>query len=707
MNSLPASLHQRFRFRVFAALLLLCLSAMPAAAQESRTWTSKNGAFQKQAILKEANKDQVVLKLETGRIVEVPIAKLSTEDQKYLATLGTLSKANKEKKKEVIKKEKADRIVKLRGAKLGAEIQKRIAEFHQGAEQSNEVFRVVYFHGSDSGPQDNFRERLNDVFVDIQEFYFDEMEKNGFKATQKMPLELENGQLVVHVVAGKDPTNSYSSRSDSAREIRDQCELALRGKLDFDADYVIILCGLVKKDGERYIFNSPNYALPCDHTYGCSFVPDCEKFNIDLISDTQSKISYAKEDKRFVETLAKYNTRRTGATAHELAHALNLPHNGQTRSARKRKGLALMGSGSHSYRKQLWDRNSKGAFMTLSMSASLAAHPLFTGSDRGRWKVAKCRFESVNYSVKGRRFEIKGVVKSDPPPLAVTAFVDPADGGSIRDYDATTWVGGVGHDGAFHVTVDEHLPGPHELRLAVLLANGATEIPTSSQYEANEKGIPDVARLNSLQLVGPIEELLVQGKDARAAAVATDLIKQIQADGSKHSEGLLSQLKHIASLADPLKVELLSDVDTKTVFLSDVQWESAEAGFGEPARNRVYANPKKAKRNKSGVLLQIGGIFYKKGLYGHANSRFVFDLDGKWSNFESVAGLQTGAIGRVKFSVKGDGRVLFTSDELAGSKVAMVNLDVQGVKKLELIAESATRAKGGSWTAWGAPMLKR
>ena len=81
--------------------------------------------------------------------------------------------------------------MKLRGAKLGAEIQKRIAEFHQGAEQSNEVFRVVYFHGSDSGPQDNFRERLNDVFVDIQEFYFDEMEKNGFKATQKMPLELE------------------------------------------------------------------------------------------------------------------------------------------------------------------------------------------------------------------------------------------------------------------------------------------------------------------------------------------------------------------------------------------------------------------------------------------------------------------------------------------------------------------------------------
>ena len=106
MNSLPASLHQRFRFRVFAALLLLCLSAIPAAAQESRTWTSKNGAFQKQAILKEANKDQVVLKLETGRIIEVPIAKLSTEDQKYLATLGTLSKANKEKKKRGNKKGK-------------------------------------------------------------------------------------------------------------------------------------------------------------------------------------------------------------------------------------------------------------------------------------------------------------------------------------------------------------------------------------------------------------------------------------------------------------------------------------------------------------------------------------------------------------------------------------------------------------------------
>ena len=78
--------------------------------------------------------------------------------------------------------------MKLRGAKLGAEIQKRIAEFHQGAEQSNEVFRVVYFHGSDSGPQDNFRERLNDVFVDIQEFYFDEMEKMDSKPRKKCRL---------------------------------------------------------------------------------------------------------------------------------------------------------------------------------------------------------------------------------------------------------------------------------------------------------------------------------------------------------------------------------------------------------------------------------------------------------------------------------------------------------------------------------------
>jgi hypothetical protein len=33
---------------------------------------------------------------------------------------------------------------------------------------------------------------------DIQDFYHQQMKKSGFRSTQKMPLELANGKLVIH-----------------------------------------------------------------------------------------------------------------------------------------------------------------------------------------------------------------------------------------------------------------------------------------------------------------------------------------------------------------------------------------------------------------------------------------------------------------------------------------------------------------------------
>lgn len=687
-----------FRRLTISCPFALCLIVTTVLmAQDTRTWTSSDGKFQKQATWVETQSETVLLRLESGQTIEVPIAKLSDKDQKYLASLSEPKGVDTQ----------SSSILNLRGAKLGGELEKRINEFHRGEPQSEEVLRVVYFHGSDSKPQSNHQKRLDQILTDIQDFYYEEMRQNGFETARKMPLEKIDGELVVHVVAGQKPTRSYSDRSESARGIRDECKFALRKKVDFDSDYVLIVCGLVQKNGQRYIFNSPNYGLPSDHTHGCSFVPDCDKFDLNLIKDTKSKISYAKEGKQFVETFAKYNSKRAGAAAHELGHALNLPHNGQTKADLSRKGNALMGYGNRTYRKQKWDRKSKGSFMTLAMSATLAAHPLFTGSDKERWNAGKCKIESLNYTLNGRKLEIKGEVSSEPPPLAVIAFVDPAEGEAVRDYDATTWVGGVGENGTFHVTVDKHLSGPHEMRLTVLLANGATRTPVSIQYETNRSGVPDVARLNSSQTVGPIEKLLVYGKDKKAAAAASELLEQFENSDSKPSEDVLAQLRHIVSLGQPIEVRELADVTEKTVYLSDVNWTSAKVGFEQPARNRIFVNPRKAAKNKSGVLLQVGGSFHEKGIYGHALSSFVFDLDGKWSEFECVAGLQSGAPGRVKFLVKGDGREIYNSGEVAGSTAGKIRLNIKGVRKLELMAQPTTKVNGGCWTVWASPKLTR
>ncbi len=676
------------------------LLANTGIGQEDRTWSSKSGKFTKQAALVERKGDLVVLRLGDGKTIEIPISSLSKADRDYLAALRNSPRDE-------------SKITTLRGANLGAELEKKIALFHSNEKKTDEVLRVIYFIGSDNEPQANYEGRLHRVMRDVQGFYHEHMKKNGFRNTAKMPLELKDGKLVVHLVKSKRPMQEFGRTATTAYQIRKECLNTLSGKVDFESDYTFIFCGLTRFENQVYLLNGPSYGLPYDHTRGCSFASDSEKFDPDFINETQVKIAYGYPGKVKNKTLAAFVAAQTGGVAHELGHALNLPHNGQTKRDNKRRGTALMGSGNYVYKQEVWDKKSKGAYMTLASSLCLAAHPLFTGSDKDRWKVAKCELKQVEFSLKSRRFEIKGVVESSPPPLAVIAFVDPADGTSVRDYDATTWVSGVGADGRFSVSVESHDPGTHDLRLVVLMSNGAVKTPVSVQYDANKKGEPDLERLNSIIQVRPIENLLANGKAAEAEAAA----KKKLASEKRFSELALAQLNHIIALAQPQKIVNLPTVEGQEVYLSDVQWESAIVGAGEPARNRRYVPAKRAKNPMAGVLLQVGGKLYEKGIFAAANSCCVFHLDGKWNEFESVVGLQTGSPARVKFLVKGDGRILHQTKEIAGSGTETIKLSVKDVKKLELIAVASQDNKktlpkigtplGSGWTVWASPQLRR
>ena len=106
---------------------------------------------------------------------------------------------------------------------------------------------------------------------------------------------------------------------------------------------------------------------------------------------------------------------------------------------------------------------------------------------------------------------------------------------------------------------------------------------------------------------------------------------------------------------------------------------------------------------------ELGGAFFAKGLFAHADSRYTFNFDGKWKTFEATVGLQPGAFDTASavFSVIGDGKTLFTSGKLAGMKAEDLSVDVTGVKTLELVAKSAAGNTNGCWTIWGAPVVRR
>ena len=76
------------RNQSFFLLLAFVLSTALVASAEVREWTSSDGKFVIEAELVEAGEAEVTLKKADGKVIKVPVTKLSAADQEYLAKLN-------------------------------------------------------------------------------------------------------------------------------------------------------------------------------------------------------------------------------------------------------------------------------------------------------------------------------------------------------------------------------------------------------------------------------------------------------------------------------------------------------------------------------------------------------------------------------------------------------------------------------------------
>jgi hypothetical protein len=127
-------------------------------------------------------------------------------------------------------------------------------------------------------------------------------------------------------------------------------------------------------------------------------------------------------------------------------------------------------------------------------------------------------------------------------------------------------------------------------------------------------------------------------------------------------------------------------------------------GWLKPAANRIPLNAE-----IQSPLLDSGQI-YSTGLYAHSPSRYVYNLGGKWQRLRGEAGLHTAFQGKafgVIFLIKADGKEVFRSEKIPGTEHARYDVDVTGVKNLELIVEKAVERNGGNWALWLEPTIFR
>lgn len=75
--------------------------------------------------------------------------------------------------------------------------------------------------------------------------------------------------------------------------------------------------------------------------------------------------------------------------------------------------------------------------------------------------------------------------------------------------------------------------------------------------------------------------------------------------------------------------------EENVTYLSDLEWESAEAGYGEVRRDAASAGSPITLTDRAG-----GPVTYEKGIGTHAQSKIVYDIEGEgYTRFCSDVGI--------------------------------------------------------------------
>ncbi len=349
----------------------------------------------------------------------------------------------------------------------------------------NRKLHIVYWTPADREPATAYRQRLSRILFHIRKFYANEMERIGFGRRSINLQQEKDGLLKIYLVKGTDAYAEYNVKS--GQKIRRECLPVLHeAGIDSSRETIVIFCNLGEWDEKTRTMRhrSPYYAGG-SHRSGTAWQLD------EPILDTRNltEKTMMRDGQYGRISMGKHNTIFIGGIAHELGHALSLPHNRERPDERAAFGTALMGSGNRTYGDELRGQG-KGSFLTLAHAMRLASHPQFSGSIKGLSLPAKANFSDFKITKVPGGFLCRGQVDSKIPVYALVAYADP-EGGS--DYDATTVTTVPDGDGRFLLKCTTHTAGKNaQFRVIACHVNGATSKKAFS-YSVADDGSVDIS----------------------------------------------------------------------------------------------------------------------------------------------------------------------------------------------------------------------
>ena len=531
------------------------------------------------------------------------------------------------------------------------------------------------------------RVRLDRILTHIHDFYGREMERLGFGRRSIQLNRDERGRLVIHEVVGEGGFADYGT-PDGGR-IRKECLPVLKAAgIDMDRETVMIFTNLATWDPEQLSFThkSPYYAGG-DHRSGTAYQLDSPELDVRNLSRQQPTITDGQYGRI---SLGKHNSIFIGGIAHELGHALGLPHCRATVAQAAACGTALMGAGNLTYAEEERGEG-KGSFLTLADGLQLASHPQFSGSVKGMHDAASATLSNpiAATATDGRSFTVSGRIAGTPPVYAVVGYLDPEGGG---DYDARTVAVAPQADGSFTLVCDALVPDkPGALRIVACHCNGSTTT-WNHAYAVAADGTVNIEALRlGFELDGFLAAL--DRGDVRRAAATLDGL----AAGSR-AASLAATI--LSARSAEVKTTPPADVpnSVKSLPLSAATPSEAKVGWLKPTYDHLP--------RRDALLVSAGRVF-ERGIYAHAASLHRYDLAGRWDRLTGSCGLPTQPGGSVVFVIRADGREIFRSKKLGPDRLEHFDLDVSGARRLALETEDGGDGKTADWGVWFEPQLTR
>ena len=574
----------------------------------------------------------------------------------------------------------------------------KIIDAYHGARPAipPKLLHVVYFTPSDRDPAPRYRERLNAILEDIRAFYRDGMIRCGFGPETFNLARDPQGHLLIHLVKGREPESHYQKSDDD--KVYGECRAVIAAAgISPERETILIFCNLANWDpaARTFIHHSPYYGRK-----GLCYAVDSVILDLDNIRQDQPILQ---DDEYGEMSLGKFNSIFIGGIAHELGHAFALPHCGE-RWDEKPLGTSLMGIGNHTYRDELRGAGT-GTILTMASAMKLAGRPLFNGSDKGNWLEPEsvdvhCTLSTrvTRADLMGRRggLRLEGTVTGAPPVYGVIAYFNSVGDGGYESPTATAVPDAAGR---FALEISDLAPTEDgEVRIEFCHANGAVTEKYLG-FSVDGQGQMDLSDFQIRQALEPLANAVADNQ----AGKATEALRTLEDSEAPEQAKRISR-KLAATLGTlPKPIPAMVPGSVSRLALGDAEPESAEVGWLAPAANRVPL-----ESGISSPLLDSGRI-YATGLYAHAPSKYVFNLDGKWNELSGTAGLHTArrADGSVIFIIKADDREVFRSDRIEAVKKASYKVNLAGVKTLQLIVEPAADNNSCDWALWLDPTLSR